>query len=124
MLERLLLTIFIVAALGIAYSLLQRRQRQQAQLALSTDSLQTGEAILYFRSDACPPCVTQKRFLDELQAKQDVQIETIDVVKQPERASAFNILTLPTTIVINGGGEVKEINYGLADAAKLARQLV
>ncbi len=131
MAERLILTVVLLALSGLAFTVLQVVQRRYAtaELAASQSTSQTAAqeavqpSILYFRSDTCAPCVTQKRFLEELAAKQDVRIETIDVLREPERASAFNVLTLPTTIVVGEGGQVKEINYGLTDAAKLARQL-
>ena len=121
MIERMILTMVIVAVSVLAFMLFQRVQRRQVGAALAAAPV--AQSILYFRSDACAPCVTQKRFLEQLTAKQDVRVETIDVIREPERASAFNVLTLPTTIVVGADGQVKEINYGLADAAKLARQL-
>ena len=119
MFERMILTIAIVSISALVFVTVQAVQRRRLTLVADAQSA----AILYFRSDVCAPCVTQKRFLEELQAKCDVKIETIDVLHEPEKASKFNVMTLPTTIVVGDGGQVKEINYGLADASKLARQL-
>jgi hypothetical protein len=38
-------------------------------------------------------------------------------------AQQYRVLTLPTTILLNAGGEVKEINYGLTTWPKLQFQL-
>lgn len=123
MIERFIIALAIMAVALLAYAVLQWRQRKQAQVALSTETSDSSNSILYFRSDTCAPCVTQKRFLEELQSIHDVHIETVDVEQEPEKAQAFNVLTLPTTIVVGVSGQVKQINYGLTDSTKLAHQL-
>jgi thioredoxin-like negative regulator of GroEL len=65
----------------------------------------------------------QATYLQQLRAVKSVAVETIDVLRQPERAAQFNIMTLPTTVVVAGNGNVKQINLGVTDANKLAQQL-
>ena len=121
MVERLILTSSIAIAGILLFYAFQFWQKRR--LAPLTSQAHNSPAILYFRSDHCAPCTTQKRFLEELTATQPVRLETIDVEREPARAAQFNIMTLPTTVVVGANGQVKEINYGLADATKLARQL-
>lgn len=118
MLERLLLTTAIALVTFGGFALFQQWQRRRVDQRLGDNR---GHAILYFRSDSCAACGTQARFLAEVAA--DVPVETIDVVAQPEQAARFGVMTLPTTIVIGADGNTRHINYGLADARKLRRQL-
>ncbi len=81
--------------------------------------------LLYFRSDSCGPCVAQARYLERVQAEfeDEVRVEKIDADVDWDRAARYGIFTLPTTILIDAGGTVRHINYGLTDARKLATQL-
>lgn len=80
--------------------------------------------VLYFRSDHCPACDTQERLLAELDSAERRLIERIDVDEAQARARAYNIMTTPTLIVLNGDGEAEYINYGVVTPSKLRRQLV
>jgi thioredoxin 1 len=81
--------------------------------------------LLYFRSDNCGPCVTQARFLDQLTEKWpgDLKIEKIDTDSEPETARHYGVFTLPTTILVDKLGKVREVNCGLTNCNKLAQQL-
>jgi thioredoxin 1 len=82
-------------------------------------------AIVYFRSDACAPCSTQGRFLQQLQAEfgDRIAIEKVDADLEQAKTERFGVFTLPTTLVVDGRGRVRHANYGLTDARKLAGQL-
>ena len=92
---------------------------------LSKPLLKSGPTLLYFRSDSCAPCVTQASYLQALEQQigGQVSIQKIDADMEPNVASLFGIFTLPTTLIIDKGGEVRHINYGLTAATKLAQQL-
>ena len=82
--------------------------------------------LLYFHSDDCAPCrLQQSPILASLQ--QDfgdcVHFQDYDALAYPELARHYRVLTVPTTVVIAPGGEVVAINYGVARADKLRRQL-
>lgn len=81
--------------------------------------------LLYFRSDHCAPCVTQSRYLDQLVQKWNgrIIIQQIDTDAEPDKARQFGILTLPTTILIDSVGQVRQVNYGLTNVQKLSQQL-
>jgi hypothetical protein len=53
-----------------------------------------------------------------------VVVKTYDVSIDPDIASRFKVLTLPTTVVLDGRGQVKAINYGLTQQHKLETQLI
>jgi len=82
-------------------------------------------SILYFRSDHCAPCITQARFLQELQAEfgDRVAVEKVDVELESQRARSYGVFTLPTTLIVDRTGTVRQANYGLTDARTLAGQL-
>ena len=122
--ERVLLTVtFIALGLGLfavgRWWHLRRASRQ-------TGSVRSGRpAVLYFRSDHCAPCVTQGRFLEQVQAQfgDGLAIEKIDADLEPEKTERFGVFTLPTTLLMDARGVVRYANYGLADARKLSAQV-
>jgi thiol-disulfide isomerase/thioredoxin len=85
----------------------------------------TRPTLLYFESDSCGPCVVQARYLEQVQVDfaQRVKIEKIDAVAEQEKAARYGIFRVPATLIIDRQGRVRHINYGLADARKLAQQL-
>lgn len=122
MFERLLLTLLIVALAWLAFQAFQRTHRQRIRVAAA---LPPQPALLYFRSDTCAPCHTQALFLEQVTEKFRGRIlfEKIDADIETERARQYGVFTLPTTILVDGQGAVKQINYGLTDNHKLSRQL-
>jgi thioredoxin 1 len=129
MADRILIALLVMAAGVAAYLLLQQWQRRKASLAIATAPPVATElrrpTILYFRSDACAPCAAQSRYLDQLAAQmgESIVVRRIDADAEPDLASQFGVFTVPTTLVVSAGGEVRHANYGLADAGKLAAQL-
>ena len=123
MFERLLLSLLIIAlALGI-YLWLNYRQRQRATIA-SRQMAAPGQArLLYFHSETCGACRAQGHYLAKLDNLHRALIEPVDVEQSPELARKYDILTLPTTILIDQEGNVRYINPGLANPFKLTRQL-
>ena len=80
--------------------------------------------LLYFRSDSCAVCPTQGRYVDQLAAQwADLTIERIDAERDPDTAARYRVFSLPTTVLIDGRGQVRHVNYGLTDVHKLGRQL-
>ena len=123
MIERLLLSL-VVIGLGTAVYLLFRRihlwqlNRQNAR--------GTGQPqLLYFSSAGCAACPTQGRYLEQLAQVWNGRftLRKIDADTEPETAVQYGVFTLPTTILVDGHGAVRQINYGLTNAHKLAKQL-
>ena len=48
---------------------------------------------------------------------------TIDTDTEPETAQRFGVMTLPTTILVDDNGAVRDVNYGLTNAHKLNKQV-
>ena len=120
MLERLALVLVLAAAGVAAYALLRQLHMRRMQPGVAAGR----PTLLYFRSDTCAVCPTQGRFVDELAGQWgDVTIERVDAERDPETAARYRVFTLPTTVLLDGRGQVRHVNYGLTDAHKLGRQL-
>ena len=122
MLERILITLGL-ALLGIGVFAVFRYDhlRRASKVAVAIGK----PAILYFRSDACAPCTTQGRFLQQLQAEfgDRIVVEKVDADVEQAKAERYGVFTLPTTLIVDPRGTVRHANYGLADTRKLAGQL-
>ncbi len=124
MLERLLLSLAI-ALLAAAVLLGLRLVHLRRASRLTVTSIDRRPAILYFRSDNCGPCLAQSHHLRQLERDMGdrLAVREIDAERDSDVAASYGIFTLPTTLVTDGRGQVKHVNYGLAPTAKLARQL-
>jgi len=125
--ERLLIVAGVAIASFVLYRLFVWAQRRRATAALrqSVEEISThGHArVLYFRSDSCASCRTQARLFEHIDEDLQARIEMVDVDREPERARAYGILTLPTTFVVDAYGEVVHANYGVVQPHKLRGQL-
>ena len=123
MFERLLLTLGLTL---LAVRSVCRIAYRHTCGARSPVAVAVGKpAILYFRSDACVPCSTQGRFLQQLQAEfgDRIVVEKVDADMEQARAERYGVFTLPTTLIVDPQGTVRHANYGLTDTRKLASQL-
>ncbi len=120
MLERLALVLVLAAAGVAAYALFRQLHMRRMQPAAAVGR----PTLLYFRSDSCAVCPTQGRYVDQLAAQwAELTIERIDAERDPDTAARYRVFSLPTTVLIDGRGQVQHVNYGLTDAHKLGRQL-
>ncbi len=84
-------------------------------------------SILYFTGEACTVCHTAQRpALRTLAVAvgEGIEIREVDVAVEPELARRYRVMSLPTTMVLDGDGQVTEINVGFASGETLRRQLV
>jgi thiol-disulfide isomerase/thioredoxin len=126
MLLRLIITLAIILIGGGALLALRSWHISQTNRGAAYDLPSTGlPALLYFRSDDCGPCVTQSRYLQALEGQfgKRLTIHKIDADRDRRTAEKYGVFTLPTTLIVDPGGQVKHINYGLTATSKLARQL-
>ena len=82
--------------------------------------------ILAFSSADCRPCHTlQKPALERLLAKRPdaLTVAYIDAPSSPELTRRYQVLTVPTTVVLDTTGKPQAINYGFANAEKLLAQV-
>jgi thiol-disulfide isomerase/thioredoxin len=82
--------------------------------------------VLGFTGDYCLPCKTQQHpALQQLgqQLGAEIHIRELDALGNTELARRYGVLTVPTTVVLDGRRRVIAINYGVTLAGKLAKQL-
>ncbi len=123
MIERLLITLLISTLAVLAYRLFITYQRERATLVSQAIGNHHHPRLLYFGSQTCGACIAQGHYLAKLEAPFRAMVEAIDVEKMPHLAQQYGIMTLPTTILIDGTGKVRHINPGLTNPFKLTRQL-
>ena len=74
---------------------------------------------------AASPVVRKRLIFGELENEWTgrFRLEKIDAELEPEKARQYQVMTLPTTIMVDTSGAIKHINYGLTSTRNLARQL-
>jgi thiol-disulfide isomerase/thioredoxin len=123
MIERLLLLLLITAVVTLACWLFARRQRRRIGVDPAGGAGQP--TLLYFWSAACGLCPTQRRYVEQVaqQWSDRLAVRFVNADEEREQTAVYQILTLPTTIILDPQGQVQTINYGLTPARKLNEQV-
>ncbi len=120
------LAILVALLAGVALIVLAvdlRRRWMLRQICLAPKGTPT---LLYFSSESCVQCHTQQwpaiqRALAACGGV--VSLQKVDALAQPNLASQWGVLTVPTTVVLDRSGRPTAINYGVAETRKLLDQL-
>ncbi len=81
-------------------------------------------SIIYVWSERCTQCVQlQEPALVRLERERGVFVRKVHPVEAPDVVRRFNILTVPSTVVVDRERRVRAVNLGFADAEALAAQL-
>lgn len=134
MLERLLIAGAILAVVLVAIAAGRRcyawrNARIEARLREDTSTssdASDGPRIVYFTTQTCVVCKAQQEpaITAVLQRMgSTLRIERHDAVEERALADRYGVLTVPTTAVYNGAGELVTVNRGFAPAALLLSQL-
>ncbi|HYY54020.1 MAG TPA: thioredoxin family protein [Candidatus Dormibacteraeota bacterium] len=112
-----------VALVAVAARRIVAHRRDRVLAAPAHPDLATGRlTILYFHGDRCSDCVVQERELDViLTARPEIAIRADHAPSALSRR--FGVLTVPTTVVLDGAGRARAVNYGLTARDVLERQL-
>jgi hypothetical protein len=107
-----------------------RRQRvlETAPLAPQYETSNTPPRvrILAFSSADCRQChQLQEPALQRLLEKRGglVEVEHIDAPGEPELSRRYQVLTVPTTVVLDTSGRATAVNYGFANFQRLLEQV-
>lgn len=78
--------------------------------------------ILYFTTAACSICRThQEPALRRLRG--GVEVRRVDAIAEAALARRFDVITVPTTVVVGSDGVPAHVNYGFATVERLEGQL-
>ena len=78
--------------------------------------------VLYFTAAWCGPCKMFKPTVQAVSAETGVGINYVDVDQQPDMAQRYNVSSVPTIIVENGGNVVYR-NSGVLSKPQLTQVL-
>jgi conjugal transfer pilus assembly protein TraF len=112
--------VYPVAGPGVS----ARVQLQQEEIAGTINRARDDHALLIFTSPGCPYCVRQEQILSFFAERYGWQIKTVDISRQPEAASRFNITVTPTLLLIKRGQEAyMPVATGVITLSELERKL-
>jgi thioredoxin len=127
MIERSLMTLIIIAVLGLIWLAWSYYKRELMVTIQPAETLKGQPVLLYFTGPYCSVCQFQQTpIIERLKARwsEGWVFKKVDVSQEPQLASQYKVLTLPTTVVLNAKGQVTHVNYGLASQEKLEKQLL
>lgn len=85
-----------------------------------------GVRILAFSSDDCAQChrLQAPALRRVIEARGDaVAVVDVDAPSTPDLTKRYNVLTVPTTVVLDASGRARAVNYGFANVQKLLDQV-
>ena len=83
-------------------------------------------SILAFSSEDCRQChqLQTPALQRVVEARGElVSIVEVDAPTSPELTARYQVLTVPTTIVLDATGKAQAVNYGFANAKRLLEQV-
>ncbi len=108
----------------------QRRQRVLAATPVvqhEVDTTPTSHiSILAFSSEDCRQChqLQAPALKRVIEARGElVSVVEVDAPTSPELTERYQVLTVPTTIVLDATGKAHAVNYGFANAQRLLEQV-
>ncbi len=122
------LAISIIALGAFVYWLINQRLLVRASSNVFTlfNKLPDKPVLVYFTTPDCVPCKTvQRPAIDRIskQLGERLQVVEIDATERPDLAKVWGVMSVPTTFVLDAGGEARYVNNGVARAEKLMEQI-
>jgi thiol-disulfide isomerase/thioredoxin len=116
----------ILGGLGI-YLLYNWTLKLRARALLADlGPIHSGAFILvYFTTPTCIPCKTVQRPAIQRLSQMlgnDLHVVEVDATEQPELASRWGVMSVPTTFLFDPHGRLRHVNHGVTRAEKLLMQ--
>ncbi len=112
------------------FTILQRRRLSRHKTEAAHDAqLPTGTPrLLYFWTEECAPCRAQEREINLAKKRLEVAgvhlaVDKMNAHREELFAERFNIMTVPTTVLLDSNGVVVGWNPGLTRANRLFDQV-
>ena len=104
---------------------LRKRETDPAHIAEPSTA---APRLLYFWTEECAPCRAQEREIDQAKKRLEVSgihlaVESLNAHNEKLFTDRFNIMTVPTTVVLDPDGAVVGWNPGLTRASRLIDQV-
>lgn len=118
--------VWLAVAAGRRFVESRRQRALAAAPSLESHADEPGRVrILAFSSADCAQCHRMqtpalRRVLD---ARPGVVVQEIDAPSAPELTRRYSVLTVPTTVVLDGEGRARAVNYGFANTQRLLVQV-
>lgn len=81
------------------------------------------KVLIDFWADWCGPCRMMSPVVDEIAEEMpDIKVCKVNVDEEPELARKFNIMSIPTLVVIKGGN-IADTSIGLIGKSELIRMI-
>lgn len=131
MIARIMIALVVIALSFGAYTLGTRWQTSRVGRKSDSTLLQGLTpgipAVVYFWSETCPPCkAVQSPAIKQLESELGVgglQVIRINALEQPDVASEWGVLGLPTTFIIDRTGQPRRVNHGVTRIDQLRQQI-
>jgi thiol-disulfide isomerase/thioredoxin len=81
--------------------------------------------LVYFTTPTCVPCKTVQRPAIQRLSQMlgnDLHVVEVDATEQPELASRWGVMSVPTTFLFDPRGQLRHVNHGVTRAEKLLMQ--
>lgn len=81
--------------------------------------------VLDFYADWCGPCQMLKPILEQIEAEHpEVEFEAINIDEQQELAEKYSVMSIPTLVVLDDDGEIRETLVGLRSKTEIEKVIL
>lgn len=129
-LERLLLAAGLLIGLVVAGKMIavMNRRSVRARMNAATPADHGRPTLFYFWTTDCAACPVQGQQIEEavrllaMRGKR-FDVKQINAFEDPTLARSMNVMTVPTTVLLDAGGKVVAWNAGFREARTIVAQL-
>jgi thiol-disulfide isomerase/thioredoxin len=123
--EIFLAFVLVVKSYGVysEWKLRSRSRKQQLLMIIEKNK----PVLLYFWTSDCAQCIPQERQIELAQAVlhqsgKTLEVQKLNAFEKQALAKQMNVMTVPTTVLLNSQGNVTTWNPGLTHADTIVRQ--